>query len=145
MLAAIQMAWSSEPLGMGIGLATNVGAMRATGQKGFVIAEGAWPAIIGELGPLLGFALILWRLLLAARLAMLAVVQALGKNPLPMILAGIALQGLFIGQTSQPTALGFLVVCSGLFLASCNPCRAEPSTAMGFRQGGSPDPFISDR
>ena len=120
-LTAIQMAWSSEPMGKGIGLATNVGAMRATGQKEFLIAEGALPAMIGELGPLLGFALILWRVMLAARLTMLAFVQGLKSNPLPMILGGIALQGLVIGQTSQPTALGFIVVCAGLMLAACNP------------------------
>jgi hypothetical protein len=139
MLAAIEMAWSSEPLGMGIGLATNVGAMRATGQKGFVIAEGAWPAIIGELGPLLGFALILWRVMLAVQLMMLAVVQALRNNPLPLILSGIALQGLVIGQTSQPTALGFLVVCTGLLLASCNPSSVEPSATMEALEGGPHD------
>jgi len=119
-LEAAEMAWTTETLGKGIGLATNVGATRTTGQKGYVIAEGAWPAIVGELGPLLGLALILWRVLLSARLTILAIAQALRKNPLPMILGGIALQGVFIGQTSQPTALGFVVVCAGFMLAACN-------------------------
>jgi hypothetical protein len=140
-LTAIEMAWNSESLGMGIGLATNVGAMRAIGQKGFIIAEGAWPAIIGELGPLLGFAWIFWRVMLAARLTMLAVVQALRNNPLPMILGGIALQGLVIGQTSQPTALGFIVVCAGLLLASCNRSTTEPCASMEFHQGEAHETF----
>jgi hypothetical protein len=37
-----------------------------------------------------------------------------------LILGGIALQGLVIGQTSQPTGLGFLVLAAGLMLAACN-------------------------
>jgi hypothetical protein len=35
----------------------------------------------------------------------------------------MALQGLVIGQTSQPTGLGFLVLAAGLMLAACNPTR----------------------
>jgi hypothetical protein len=110
--------------GMGIGLGTNVGAVRSVGEKGFVVAEGAWPAIVGELGPILGFALILWRVLLAGRLALLSCRQALMKNTLPLILGGISLQSLVIGQTSQPTALGFVVVCAGWMLAACNSQHA---------------------
>jgi len=106
--------------GKGIGLATNVGAVRAVGAKGFVVAEGAWPAIVGELGPMLGFVLIGWRVLLAGTLLFLAIRQALVRNTLPLILGGIALQALVIGQTSQPTGLGFLVLAAGLMLAACN-------------------------
>jgi hypothetical protein len=38
----------------------------------------------------------------------------------------VALQGLVIGQTSQPTALGFVVVCAGLMLAACNRPASPP-------------------
>ena len=119
-LQAFGMVGDVNLFGMGIGLGTNVGAVRSIGQKGFVVAEGAWPAMVGELGPILGFALILWRVLLAGRLALLSCRQALMKNTLPLILGGISLQSLVIGQTSQPTALGFVVVCAGWMLAACN-------------------------
>ena len=117
---AFAMSDDVQLLGMGIGLATNVGAVRAVGAKGFLVAEGAWPATVGELGPILGFALIAWRVMLAFKLALLAYRQALLKNTMPLILGGIALQGLVIGQTSQPTGLGFLVLAAGLMLAACN-------------------------
>jgi hypothetical protein len=142
MLDAIEMAWKSEPLGMGIGLATNVGAMRATGQKGFLVAEGAWPAMVGELGPILGFSLIAWRVMLAFKLALLAYRQALIKNTLPLILGGIALQGLLIGQTSQPTGLGFLVLAAGLMLAACNPSSVVPEDTTGWPALG-PEPGVA--
>ena len=117
---AFGMADDVELFGMGIGLATNVGAVRSVGKKGFVVAEGAWPSMIGELGPILGFALIAWRVLLALKLALLGCRQALLKNTLPLILGGLAIQGLVIGQTSQPTGLGFLVLAAGLMLAASN-------------------------
>jgi len=117
---AFAMSDDVQLLGMGIGLATNVGAVRAVGAKGFLVAEGAWPATVGELGPILGFALIAWRVMLAFKLALLAYRQALLKNTMPLILGGITLQGLVIGQTSQPTGLGFLVLAAGLMLAACN-------------------------
>jgi hypothetical protein len=122
-MQAFAMSDDVELLGMGIGLATNVGAVRSVGEKGFIVAEGAWPAMVGELGPILGFALIVWRVALALKLSLLACRQALLRNTLPLILGGMALQGLVIGQTSQPTGLGFLVLAAGLMLAACNPTR----------------------
>ncbi len=118
---AFTMADDVELFGKGIGLATNVGSVRAMGDKGFIVAEGAWPAIVGELGPILGFALIAWRVALALKFALLAYRQALLQNTLPLILGSLALQTLVIGQTSQPTGLGFLVLAAGLMLAACNP------------------------
>jgi hypothetical protein len=117
---AIAMVDDVNLFGAGIGLATNVGAVRSIGQKGFVIAEGAWPAMVGELGPILGFSLIAWRVMLALKMIFIAFRQSLIKNTLPLILGGIALQGLVIGQISQPTGLGFLVISAGLMLAACN-------------------------
>jgi hypothetical protein len=106
--------------GHGIGLGTNVGAVRKTGGKVFLLAEGALPVIVSELGPPLGVALILWRLGLALKLFRLAFRESVKRNILPMTLAGMSIQILIFGQTSQPTILGFLVVCAGLTLASCN-------------------------
>jgi len=139
---AFAMSDDVQLLGMGIGLATNVGAVRAVGAKGFLVAEGAWPAMVGELGPILGFSFIAWRVMLAFKLALLAYRQALIKNTLPLILGGIALQGLVIGQTSQPTGLGFLVLAAGLMLAACNPSRVVPEDTTGWPALG-PEPGVA--
>jgi hypothetical protein len=136
---AFGMADDVELFGKGIGLATNVGAVRAVGEKSFIVAEGAWPAMVGELGPILGFALIAWRLGLALKLALLACRQALLQNTLPLILGGMAIQGLVIGQTSQPTGLGFLVLAAGLMLAACNlPRVVSPTTTEWVRSEKEP-------
>lgn len=124
-LGAVVRSLDAPILGYGIGLGTNVGAMRATGGKKFIIAEGAWGATIGELGPLLGLVMIGVRLALAVFLLQLALRQAKLQNPLPLILGGAALVGVVIGGTGQPTALGFIVLEAGLMLAACNATRAE--------------------
>jgi len=112
-------------LGSGIGLATNVGAMRVAGKRTFLVAEGAWPSAIGELGPILGLTLIGVRLALAAFLALRAWKEAKRGNPLALTLGGYALSAVVMGDTAQPTALGFIVVGAGLMLAACSPTRAE--------------------
>jgi hypothetical protein len=109
--------------GAGIGLGTNVGARLATGERAFLIAEGAWGATIGELGPVLGVMLLLMRLALASTLAIAAASQALKKNTLPLIFCSSALPAMVLGGTAQPTSLGFLVLSCGLVLAACNPTR----------------------
>jgi hypothetical protein len=141
---AFEMAGEIELFGKGIGLATNVGAVRVSGSKGFMVAEGAWPAMVGELGPILGFALIAWRVALAGSLAFLALRQAALKNTMPLILGGVALQGLVIGQTSQPTALGFVVVCAGLMLAACNR-PAPPQPAFHDEEPLEAEPLVDSR
>ena len=109
--------------GAGIGLGTNVGAKLATGERAFLVAEGAWGGTIGELGPVLGVVLLLMRLALACTMTIAAVSQALKKNTLPLILCSSALPDMILGGTAQPTSLGFLVVGAGLVLAACNPTR----------------------
>lgn len=119
MLEALNMTSEVPLFGAGIGLGSNVGAMRAVGQKEFAVAEASWPAMVGELGPLLGLALILLRLALGIHLFLLAWHHALRGNPLPLTIAAVAIPAMVIGQTGQPTALGFLVVSCGLLLAAC--------------------------
>lgn len=109
--------------GVGIGIGTNVGAKLTTGDRAFLVAEDAWSSTLGELGPVLGVVLILFRISLAAIMTIAAVKQSLRKNTLPLILCSSALPAILIGGTAQPTTLGFLVVSCGLMLASCNPTR----------------------
>jgi hypothetical protein len=109
--------------GAGIGLGTNVGAKLTTGERSFLIAEGEWGSVIGELGPVLGVILLMARLGLAFVMLRVAVFQSLKKNTLPLILCSSALPAVILGGTAQPTSLGFLVVSCGLVLAACNPTR----------------------
>jgi hypothetical protein len=124
-LGAVADAFDGPLFGLGIGLGTNVGAMRASGQKGFLVGEGAWPVTIGELGPILGLMFIGVRIALSIFLLRRAWFQARRGNALPLILGGVAILLVVTGGTAQPTGLGFVVVGAGLMLAACNPTVAE--------------------
>ena len=120
LINSVKMSDEIPLFGMGIGLGTNVGAMRSVGQREFVVAEASWPAIVGELGPILGFLLIGLRVALAIKMLLICWVQLRLRNPLPFILGSFALHAMLLGQTAQPTSLGFLTLSCGLMLASCN-------------------------
>lgn len=137
-VGALSKAFDAPITGHGIGLGTNVGAMRATGKKAFLIAEGAWPVTIGELGPILGLVMIGLRIALAVFILQLSWRQAKRGNSLPLILAGYAVVLVVLGDTGQPTALGFLVLGAGLTLAACNPTRAELLRRRTFVATASP-------
>jgi hypothetical protein len=122
-LDGLQMIPEVPLTGAGIGLGTNVGAKLTTGERSFLIAEGEWGSVIGELGPVLGVILLMARLGLALVMVRSAVFQSLKKNTLPLILCSSALPAVILGGTAQPTSLGFLVVSCGLVLAACNPTR----------------------
>jgi len=108
-------------LGYGIGMGTNVGARRLTGQVGFLLGEGGWEASFGELGLPLGLTFVIWRIALTLWILRLALRDAARGNRLPLILAGSSLLTVLSGQLSQPTGLGFLVLSGGLTLAALNP------------------------
>ena len=121
-------------LGHGIGLGTHFGALRVTGVRRFVIAEGVWGATLGELGPILGIVALGLRVIMAGWLSVLAWRQARRGNTLPLLMVSFALPLVFMGQTSQPTALGFIVLGAGLTLAACNPTLAELKRRQAHRQ-----------
>jgi hypothetical protein len=107
--------------GYGIGAGTNVGAQRLTGGLTFLVGEGSWDASLGELGLPLGLAFLFWRTCLAIWIVQMALRAARRGNRLPMIFAGAAFLDVLVGQVSQPTGLGFVVLSGGLCLAACNP------------------------
>ncbi len=119
-ISALEGFGKAKILGEGIGLGTNVGAMRKTGEKGFLLAEGSLPQIVSELGPVLGLALILWRVGLALKLMQMSLSAARRGNLLPIAMSGMSVQAVILAQTSQPTILGFLVMLAGLTIAACN-------------------------
>jgi hypothetical protein len=124
-------------LGHGIGLGTHFGALRVTGIRRYAIAEGVWGATLGELGPILGTVALGLRVIMAGWLSLLAWRQARRGNTLPLLLASFALPLVFMGQTSQPTALGFIVLGAGLTLAACNPTLAELKRHQAHRQAAA--------
>jgi hypothetical protein len=119
-LAPLSQIDSTPLLGYGVGMGTNVGATRLFGVIAFLVGEGAWENHVGELGPILGLAMIFWRVALAVWILQLSFHAAVRGNRVPMILAGISVYAVLIGQIAQPTGLGFIVLAAGLTLAALN-------------------------
>jgi hypothetical protein len=86
---------------------------------------------MGELGLFLGTLYIVFRLMLSLYLISLGFKNAINGNTLPLILSAFVLPSLILGQTSQPTSLGFIIFGAGLMYASCNSAagRLLPSIA----------------
>jgi hypothetical protein len=124
-LGAVQKALEAPVLGHGIGIGTNVGAMRARGRMGFAFGESSWDVTIAELGATLGLLYIGLRVAMTIWLLRLAWRQAARGNAAPLILGGSALPIVFFAPTAQATALGFIVVSAGLMLAAGNATRAQ--------------------
>ncbi len=109
-------------LGHGIGTGSNVGARLTSGQVGFLLAEEEWGKVLLELGPAVGAAFILFRIVLTAWLGWLAW-RALrrDRDHLPLLLFAAAAPALLQGQWAPPTVLGFAVIGAGLLLGALNP------------------------
>ena len=67
-VSAFQNLDSIPLFGLGVGIGTNVGAKLMTGQRGFLIAEGAFGSTLGELGLILGIIVIALRLVFCINL-----------------------------------------------------------------------------
>ncbi|WP_205711181.1 hypothetical protein [Hymenobacter sp. HDW8] len=126
--------------GYGLGLGTNVGSKLMTGGSGFMIAEGEWARLLGEMGPLLGIIIIFIRLSFSAKIA-LACYRKLGQGDLlPWLLLSFGLLILPQGQWAQPTSLGFSTLIGGVILASM---RVPPSMGKDTRQARGAHPGSS--
>ena len=105
--------------GMGMGMGTNVGAKILTGTNDiYLISEGEWGRVIGEMGVLLGFVVISIRISLVLHFFRKAW-GAIGQgNVLPWMLLSFGMFIILQGQWAQPTTLGFGVLIGGLIIAS---------------------------
>lgn len=115
--------------GEGIGVGSNVGARLISGSVGFLLAEDEWSKVILELGPLLGAAFLIFRLVLTVHLgwhALQALLQT--RESLPLLLFAATGLAVLQFQWGPPTVLGFTVFGSGLILASLRP-EPAPATA----------------
>ena len=121
---------SQQPFfGFGQGLGTNVGSMLTTGEISFLIAEGEWGRVIGEMGPLMGLAIIFFRLKLSFTVALASYRKLAKGNLLPWMLLSIVLINVPQGQWAQPTSLGFSVIVCGLAIAALKgPSKQNIST-----------------
>lgn len=122
-------------LGHGIGTGSNVGARLTSGEVGFLLAEEEWGKVLLELGPVLGAAFILLRLVLTGWLGWRAW-RALreNRNALPLLIFSATALTVLQGQWAPPTVLGFAVIGAGLLLGALNPAvvgvdpASEPNT-----------------
>jgi hypothetical protein len=122
MFGALAQSGDQPFFGYGLGMGTNVGAQLLTGKQVFLIAEGEWGRLIGEMGPLFGMTVILLRTSLTVRIAMAAYRKMTTGDLLPWILGSFGFINLAQGGWAQPTALGFCILISGLMLSSFKPC-----------------------
>ena len=110
--------------GLGLGLGTNFGAVLASGERTFLVAEFEWGRLVGEMGALLGLLIIILRVAFGAHLSLLSLRAVASGNSLPLMLLSASLINIVLGQWAQPTALGFFAVSAGLTLASLRSAQA---------------------
>ena len=106
-------------LGHGIGMGSNIGAVRLSGKRGLLLEESSWGKQMGELGLFVGTIFILWRISLSCYIVNLFFKESFSnKNLITVILASSSLWGVLNGQLGQSSGLGFIVGTTGLTLAS---------------------------
>lgn len=118
MIEAIALSAQQPFFGFGIGMGTNVGSMLLGGGRGFLISEGEWGRLIGELGPVLGLTVVVLRLKLAFELLFTSLRNMFAGNILPWMLASFGFLAIAQHGWAQPTSLGFSIIITGLILAS---------------------------
>lgn len=129
--------------GHGVGVGSNVGSRLLYGTLGFVLAEEEWGKVILELGPILGFAFILFRTWLSVHLGLEAWRAArYDHNTLPLLIWSALVFALFQGQWAPPTVLGFAVLGGGLVLAAINPVPVEETEETAALAEAAATPLI---
>lgn len=107
--------------GLGLGLGSKVASRLLTGSAAaYLLPEGEWGRVIGEMGFILGLLFILIRISLAFDLFKRSWSSITSGNSLPWLLCSFGILIILQGQWSQPTALGFSVIAGGLIIASFN-------------------------
>jgi len=117
MLSAISGDEQLPFFGFGMGMGTNVGSSLLTGERGFLISEGEWGRLIGEMGFVMGMMAILVRVSFSFNLFINSYKNMRVDNLLPWLLFSVGFFYIILGQWAQPTALGFSTLLGGLILA----------------------------
>lgn len=130
---------SQQPFfGYGLGMGTNAGSalLSGTGERSFLISEGEWGRIIGELGPWLGLGIVYIRMALCVKFAIACYKRLQQDDVLPWILLGNCLLLIPQGQWAQPTTLGFSTLVGGLLIAALRQPSPVGVSSL-FPKGGS--------
>jgi hypothetical protein len=125
LISAVTGSTGTSLFGYGIGAGTNVGSMLLTGKTVFLISEGEWGRIVGELGPLLGLAVIFLRVSLTAKIGWACYRELTRGDLLPWLLLSFGFLNLAQGGWAQPTSLGFCTMSGGLLIASLRRLTKE--------------------
>lgn len=118
LIQAIVLSSNQPFFGSGVGMGTNAGSTLLTGGRQFLISEGEWGRIIGEIGPVFGLAIVFLRFKLAASVLIDSLSRVRYGNVLPWILSSVGALSIAQAGWAQPTSLGFCVVTTGLLLSS---------------------------
>ncbi len=120
MIGAVQGAPDLPFFGYGLGMGTNAGSTLLTGGRAFLIAEQEWGRVIGELGLLMGFIVIIIRVSFSFTASRRGIIELRHNNPLPWMLLSTGFIQIIQGGWAQPTSLGFSIMSGGLILAAMN-------------------------
>jgi hypothetical protein len=125
-------------LGHGIGTGSNVGARLTSGTTGFMLAEEEWGKVLLELGPAIGSAFIIFRIVLTGWLGLRAW-RALReeRNVLPLLIFAAIALAVLQGQWGPPTVLGFAVAGAGLLLGALQPAPVPGGLAHANEQAAA--------
>jgi hypothetical protein len=116
--SALMEAPNKKISGVGLGYGTNVGSVLLTNNKSFLISEGEWGRMIGEMGPILGIWMILIRLFIGLKTTIHSYRMLSENNFLSWTLLPYMLLNFTQGSWNQPTAMGFSIISLGLLIAS---------------------------
>ena len=104
--------------GKGLGLGTLVGQALLSNRANAVQFEGDWVRHVLESGPILGLALVCYRIALTCWLSSVCIRYMARRDPLPVLLLGSCVTLVLIGSLGQATMQGFTVLLAGLCLAA---------------------------
>lgn len=131
LLGALEYAGQDKSiLGKGLGMGTNVGAKLLTGNVSYLIAEGDWGRIVGEMGPILGLLIIFIRVHLGYKITIQSYSSLRNGDVLPFMLASFGVITIAQGLWAQPTCLGFSTLIGGLIIASFNTSDSSTNTIV---------------
>lgn len=119
MVGAIIESAQKPFFGYGIGMGTSVGSMLIAGDHTvYLISEGEWGRLIGEMGIIMGFAVIIIRVIFVVNLGWDSFKRVAREDFLPWMICSIGILAIMQGQWAQPTSLGFDVILGGITLAA---------------------------
>lgn len=130
LLSAFSATGNVPPLGYGLGMGTNAGSSLMTGERQFLIAEGEWARLVGEMGLTLGVLVIFCRVAIAFFLLKVGFSAWRRGRPMALLLGSVTVIWIVQGNWAQPTSLGFAVLGGGLTAAAARPPRLENSKRM---------------